>query len=873
MKFRLVAGLSIILLCVFLSSYAQTPQATLMARAETIAQTSRLKTYGNLADANISNVLVAPPQFSYPTPLVYGINQPIAPLSPLNTGGAVPPGIYGSVNTLSGTFSTVTGVVADKAGNVYVADYDANIIYMISPAGAVSVFAGKNTGGFANGYRTSALFSMPDALAIDTDGNIYVADYGNNQIRKIDVSGNVTTLAGSVTSGNVDGAGTAARFENPRGLTIDKDGNIFVADQTNNLIRKITTAGVVSTYAGNGTAGFTNGPRLSASFNTPTSVEVDPAGNLYVSDATNNVIRKIAVDGTVTTFASGFNFPREARFDAAGNLYVNDQNSSSVKKITPAGVISTLAYGSFIGMATDPDGNLLVGGGSRVVRITLTGYTIDKPLPAGLVFDPKTGTISGTPTVITPAQNYTITAYNSGGSYSKIINIAVATNAVPTLIPSVITMPAQSPGGTLGAGNIYDPHATSNNNETPITFTSSDPTVAYITPDGQIKVIKPGTITLTANQAASEHYSAATPATQQVIFIAQLRVLLPVINTRTVCAADFNVGGLVSDNLFPAKYTSSNPAVATVDNNGKIHIVGVGSTDITLSEPGLAPYYLDAVPQSQTFNVTLPVIPAVTIATTQVNTCPGTPVTFTATSQNAGAAPKYQWQVNGANAGDNSAIFVSSVLVTGDKVSCSIINTDDACISTYMGNSNTVTVTRDVAINPTIAITSSVSWAFEGTPITLTATANNTGPAGELTYQWFVNDLPAGLNSPSFTSSSFVNNDVVTCMVTPLAACSTPATSNPVKLTIVARVDVPNAFTPNGDGVNDKWVIGGINSFPNCQVNIYDRYGKLVYQSRGYSQPWDGSFNGQPIPVSTYYYVIDLGFENQKTAGHITIIR
>jgi len=871
MKFRSAVWLSILLLWVCFNASAQTPHATFTAVSETKSTAPRLKTYGNLADADVNNAVVAPPQIAYPTPQVYGINQPIIPLSPLNTGGAVPPAIYGSATTLSSGFSTVTGVAVDKAGNTYVADYDANTIYKISPTGVLSAFAGQSTSGSVNGYRTSAQFYSPDALVVDNDGNIYVADYANNQIRKIDVSGNVTTFAGSVTLGNVNGTGTAARFYRPRGLTIDKDGNVFVADQENNEIRRITPAGVVITYAGTGTAGLANGPRLSATFDTPTAVEFDAAGNLYVSDATNNVIRKIAVDGTVTTFATGFNFPREGRFDAAGNLYVNDQGSSTIKKISPSGVVSTIAYGSYIGMALDPNGNLVVGGGNSVVRVALTGYTIDRPLPAGLTFDPKTGTISGTPMAITAAQNYTITAYNSGGSYSTIVNIKVANVAIPTLIPSVITMPSQSPGGTLGAGNIYDPLATSNNNESPITFTSSDPTVAYITPDGQVKVIKPGVITLTANQAASQHYSAAAPVTQQVTFIEHLRVLLPPIDTHTVCAADFNAGGLAGDPVFPLVYNSSNPAVATVDNSGKIHIIGAGTVTITLSQPGTPPFYTDASPQSQTFNVTLPVLPTVNIATTQVNSCPGTPVTFTATPQNAGAAPKYQWEVNGANTDDNSPTFVSATLVAGDKVSCIITNTDGTCISTYTGSSNVVTVTRAEAITPTITIAPSVNSVFEGTPITLTATVK--GATGSLTYQWFVNDIPVGTSSPTFTSSSFINNDVVTCTVTPQAACSTPATSNPVKLTIVTRVGIPNTFTPNGDGLNDKWIISGIASFPNCLVNVYDRYGKLVYQSRGYNEPWDGNFNGQLIPVSTYYYMIDLGFENRKMTGYITVIR
>ena len=135
--------------------------------------------------------------------------------------------------------------------------------------------------------------TIPTGVAVDSSGNVYVADNGNHRIRKITSAGEVTTLAGSGTDGHHDAAGTAAQFNNPTGVAVDSSGIVYVADTRNHSIRKITSEGVVSTFAGSGTAGFANGTGTEAQFNYPTGVAVDSSGNLYVADNNNNRIRKI----------------------------------------------------------------------------------------------------------------------------------------------------------------------------------------------------------------------------------------------------------------------------------------------------------------------------------------------------------------------------------------------------------------------------------------------------------------------------------------------------------------------------------------------------------------------------------------------------
>jgi sugar lactone lactonase YvrE len=268
-------------------------------------------------------------------------------------------GSQGSTNGTgtSAAFNYPTGVAADAAGNVYVADYGNNLIRRITAAGVVTTLAGSGNQALADGTGASASFIFPYGVAADAAGNVYVADYGNNAIRRVTAAGVVTTLAGSGISGSTNGTGAAASFRGPTSVAVDAAGNVYVADVHNNLIRKISTAGVVTTLAGSGTSGSTNGTGTSASFNYPAGVAVDAAGNVYVADSGNNLIRKITASGVVTTFAgngtagsvngtgisASFNNPAGLAIDPSGNVYVADYLNNLIRKITAAGVVTTFA--------------------------------------------------------------------------------------------------------------------------------------------------------------------------------------------------------------------------------------------------------------------------------------------------------------------------------------------------------------------------------------------------------------------------------------------------------------------------------------------------------------------------------------------------
>ena len=262
-------------------------------------------------------------------------------------------------------FNQPAGVAIDSMGTLYIADQGQHRIRRITPAGVVTVFAGSTTIGATNGTGTNATFSNPRGVAVDSAGNVYVADSNNNRIRRITSTGVVTTFAGSGTPAFLDGTGTNASFQFPTAIAVDSFGNVFVADQSNHRIRRITPAGVVTTLAGGGTGTFVNGTGTNAAFNSPTGIAVDSGGIVYVGDQSNHRIRRITPEGVVTTFAgatqgfqdgtgtnASFYQPNGITVDSAGFVYVTDYLNHRIRKITSAGVVTTLA-GSGIGQGTN----------------------------------------------------------------------------------------------------------------------------------------------------------------------------------------------------------------------------------------------------------------------------------------------------------------------------------------------------------------------------------------------------------------------------------------------------------------------------------------------------------------------------------------
>ncbi len=299
-------------------------------------------------------------------------------------------------------------IAADGSGNLYVADSYNHTIRKITAAGEVTTLAGMaGTWGSTNGIGSTARFKGPQGMALDGSGNLYVTDLFNHTLRKIVLStGEVTTLAGTVgTSGSADGTGTAASFNYPAGLAADGSGNLYMADSSNQTIRKIVlSTGEVTTLAGTIlSSGSTNGIGTAARFNNPMGLAFDGSGNLYVTDQGSQTLRKIVLStGEVTTLAgtagvagstdgtgtaARFDTPQGIMFDGSGNLYVADQFNHTIRKIAlSTGAVTTFAgmagisgstsgtgttarFNSPTSLATDGSGNLYVADyGNHIIR-------------------------------------------------------------------------------------------------------------------------------------------------------------------------------------------------------------------------------------------------------------------------------------------------------------------------------------------------------------------------------------------------------------------------------------------------------------------------------------------------------------------------
>ncbi len=309
------------------------------------------------------------------------------------------------------------GVAVDTAGNLFIADTFNQRVRKVTPGGVISTAAGNGTDGFSGdgGPATSAMLDSPSGVAVDTAGNLFIADTSNQRSRKVTPGGVISTVAGNGTDGfsGDGGPATSAMLDSPSGVAVDTVGNLFIADTSNQRVRKVTPVGVISTVAGIGTKGFSGdgGPATSAQLFNPRGVAVDTAGNLFIADFYNQRVRKVTPVGVISTVAgigtNGFSGdggpatsaqffnPSGIAVDTAGNLFIADSNNHRVRKVTPVGVISTVAGNGTYGfsgdggpassaqldnpwlVAVDTAGNLFISDfyNQRVRKVTPVGVT------------------------------------------------------------------------------------------------------------------------------------------------------------------------------------------------------------------------------------------------------------------------------------------------------------------------------------------------------------------------------------------------------------------------------------------------------------------------------------------------------------------
>ena len=465
-------------------------------------------------------------------------------------------------------------ITVDGQGNLFVADNVNNDILKIGTNDSVTTIAGQvGNAGSANGQGTNASFNTPNGITVDSKGNLYVADSGNDTIRKIGSNNNVTTIAGQAgISGRANGQGTNATFYYPIGITSDGKGNLYVTDLYNDIIRKIDSSNNVTTIAGQaGISGRANGQGTNATFYYPTGITRDGQGNLYVTDLYNDTIRKIDSSNNVTTIAghartrgsadgqgtnATFALPAGITSDSQGNLYVADQHNDTIRKIDTNLNVTTLSGQAGVSGSADGQG---------------TNATFDHP--TGITVDSK--------------GNFYLSDQNT------IRQAAFITPASQTI--SFKALPAKAYGDASFPLNARASSGLS------VSYTSSDTNVAVVS-SNTLTIVGVGSATITASQLGGTYYTAATPVSQILTVDKSTQsISFGKIPAKTYAPnSTFSLTATNSSGL-SVSYASSNTNVATVSGS-LVTITGAGSTTITASQTSNANFKA-ALPVHQVLTV------------------------------------------------------------------------------------------------------------------------------------------------------------------------------------------------------------------------------------------------------------------------------
>ena len=681
----------------------------------------------------------------------------------------------------------------------------------------------------------NAEFNYPSALTYDkTTGSIFISDPGNYRVRKIAPNGRVGTLAGSGAPGDADGKASVTEFSRDLvSIATDSHGNTYVCDAGNLKVKKITPGGDVSTFGYEALKLFTSEVAFEAR-----SIAVDKDDNIYVAD--KNTIIKLSPDGSTGTLFAGsgkadnvdgmgnlasFNGITGLYFSGDGTLYVasSDLNDiNAIRKVSPAGDVTTLLRKSnpllmFTRLVVDSKGNVFVASSQTEI------YEVS---PAG-DFSIFAGTEAG---------------YGDGlGTAAKLYN------------PAGIAIDPSD--------NLYI--ADSNNHR-----------IRKITPAGLVTTIAGNGVSYwldNTDKTNTANKTAQVIVTSPITITTQFKpVTIAYLDACPATVPDFTKAAAKSPCTTNFTFSQS-PAAGTVLTNGQTITVIITATD------DLSPY--DKGTATVTVTAQKLPKPVVTITPNFYSSCAGAELSYTAKAENEGANPVYTWFVNDIDQHVSIAEFKSSSLATGDKITCTVTNVD-ACAPVTSDPSPPSSLSADAAVTTSVKVFPAFAGpACPGTLLSFKAITMNVQADGNPIYQWQVNGHNAGFNRADFSSTSLMDGDMLTCTVTSGGKCiANPVTTSDAIL-ITARsagecdIVIPNTFTPNGDGVNDLWDIPILTNYPNSLISIFNRYGNLVYQSIGYSKPWDGTSKGKALPAGTYYYIVDTRTNKPLMAGWVTILR
>ncbi|MEP7170174.1 MAG: gliding motility-associated C-terminal domain-containing protein [Bacteroidota bacterium] len=738
------------------------------------------------------------------------------------------PGVSGSTDGASlstAKFNSPHGICVDKTGNVYVADRYNNKIRKISTLGIVSTLAGSGAGGSNDGTGTAATFNEPWAIACDTlnPANLYVADTKSYKIRKINsVTAVVTTIAGTGTFGTTNGATNVAQFGFPTGITVTKDGNIiYVADQYTHVIRKIFS-GQVTNIAGTAyLSGSTDGTVASARFDHPYNICLDNSGNIIVADSWNFKIRRVTPAGVVTTVAGtgvkGFN-------DGAGNVATFD---------------------STWGVAVDTVGNIYVGDGDN--------YTIRKISPTynvttymGIRGTP--GFTDGGLTVATFSGVTSLAYYKPG----KCLFVGDAYNhlirQVSPLSTTIVTVTTNSSNNTFCVG------ASVTLTATPAGLSS------YTFKDGATVLITSASPNYTLSTLSLGVHSITCTAVDNLgLNVTSDPVTVTIVNS---VPASISPAGPISICQGDSAYLTASAGLSYHWSTGAltqhIYVKNVGSYIVTVTSSG------GCTAQSLPVSVSLKPIPTI-VQTINDTVCPMIPGEIIATPQ---AGVVYYWY---AQSSGGSSLYSGSNFTTP-----SVSQTTPFYVELHGSNG---------CINPNraavyVIVDQAPSISFQVSLPSIVANGiqvyfyNST--TGGINYQWNFGDPLSSDNTSILENPTHIYPSPGDYNVTLVATNQNGCADSLYRVIHVEHnlsIFIPTTFTPNNDGNNDIFRVRGSN-IKTVSMNIYNQWGQLIF--KGEENKWDGTVSGDLVQNGTYSYFIDVAYSNEaseKFKGQITVIR
>lgn len=755
--------------------------------------------------------------------------------------------------------------------------------YAVCGQMVVAPVAGTGYSGFAGdgGNALKAELNSPVGICLDAAGNLYVADFSNQRIRKVDaVTHKISTIAGKGDGSGAfagDGGQAAdARLNHPLRVCVDQHDHLFILDFENRRIRMVDLlSGIITTVAGNGTRNYVNGGVAVNSGLIPLGIATDQAGHLFISQpetdpATSTTILISKLDlatGFISTiYGNGqpgdiidfFGSPPGLICDAAGTLYVPTGYSRDVVVIDPGTGTVVRTYpniGYSIDAALDGAGHLIVPDmtGSVITRVDLVTGGSTVIAGTGVAgsgpecVDPITASIDYPMGVaVGPDGN----VYYSSFGNQKVRKIYVSPGKIPinvsaSLNPSCagtpVTFDAQfvNPGNPIG---IYrwlvngTEEGSNASTYTPAVLNDGDIVTCLFTPTG-------GDI---CEAGISDLAAQVLPALAPVIDISTPLSTLCGVHTATF-TADVKEGG---DHPTYQWTLNGNPAGS---NSSSYAATGLADKDVIQCKVTVDPAASCIVrPDASSTPLQIKIIeapaPSVTVNASSESVCPGETVLFTATTQDAGTGFDYQWTLNGGKVGDNSNTYQDAQPHDGDIVYCLLTGVQTACATGQPVVSDPKTITVKKA--PDIRLPFTDTTIFPGQQIVLLADIQGSvrsrqwSPADEL------------IDATALTPQTAPMTRALTTFRLSVTSVDDCSTYKDVVVRVFYKLSLPGSFTPNGDGNNDVFRIPPFVPIQLEELSVYDRWGNKVFSTQHADTGWNGTSNGRACPTGTYVYVI-----------------